>query len=116
MTDRILISLYEETREDIKISVSAQIDTNGDFSMDGYDIGQLVKGIKGRSDYEYHLKIKNADKEILIEKLGESIATLQNDHDFMEWVKSNYGHNEGFSEFVEFVSLMGITKEVFFWP
>ena len=116
MTEKLTISLYEETREDIKISVTVQIDANGDFSIDGYDTGQLVNGLKGRSDYEYHLKIKKPDKELLIKKLSESIASLNDDHDFIDWVKTNYGHNEGFSEFVEFVSLMGINKEVFFWP
>ncbi len=110
------IDLFNESREEIKISVTAQIDDNGDFSISGYDSGKLVTELKGDSSYEYNVSIKKTDKDVLIQKLGAEFPFIKNDEDFMNWLKTNYSHNQGFSEFLNLVDRLEIKRDLFFWP
>lgn len=108
--------LFEESRPEISISISAQIDENGDFLLEGLDSGTLVKELKGDWDYEYNLIIRKADKEMLIKKLSSEDPSVNNDADFMHWLRSNYSHDRAYSQFHRLVQEMKIVHGVFMWP
>ncbi|NND34626.1 MAG: hypothetical protein HKN76_18715 [Saprospiraceae bacterium] len=110
------IVLFEESRKDIQISISAQIDTNGNFTLKGMDAGNLVKQMKGDWNYEYNIGIKKRDKEILIKELALENPDIKSDADFMHWLKLKYSHNEAYSGFAKLLQEMKIGHEVFIWP
>ena len=112
----MIIELYEESREDINILITAEIKSNRDFLLLGRDSGKLVQELKGNWEYEYNLSIRKSDKDILIKKLGPEYPFIENDEDFMNWLQLNYSHNQGFSAFLKLVEKKNITKDLFFWP
>ncbi len=110
------IQLFEESRDEINISITAQIESNEDLSITGNDSGKLVKELKGTWDYEYKVRIKKIDKELLIKKLSTQSIPINNDTDLMTWLKSNYSHNEAYTKFLNFLKEMGIKNDPFIWP
>ncbi|WP_291869396.1 hypothetical protein [Maribacter sp.] len=48
--DGLIVTLFEEAREDIKIKISAKITKNDDLMIVGLDCGELVEKLKGDWD------------------------------------------------------------------
>jgi hypothetical protein len=51
------VTLYFFQSPDINISIDAYFNNEGGLVIDGYDIGKIVEGYFGDSDYEYILTV-----------------------------------------------------------
>jgi len=60
------------------IHIEAEITDQGDLLLSGQDLGDAPKEIFGDSDYEYWLRIKAADKDLLLLALIEKIYAGNN--------------------------------------
>lgn len=108
--------LYQSKGDHISITITARINPNSDLVVEGVDIGQKVKELKQSSDYEYALTIRAKDKATLMTYLQNQDNKVISDADFLSWLKENYGHNQGFSEFMNFCKEIEVPFESFFWP
>jgi hypothetical protein len=110
-----MVTLYEESRPEIKIQITASINEKSDLLIQGVDSGELVKKLKGDFDYEYFLTVRKADKILLINQLQCKNINVHNDQDLLRWLKDNYSHNEAISSLISFLEKEKIKFETFFW-
>lgn len=110
-----IVSLYEESRPEISIQITASITENADLRIAGVDSGELVKKLKGDFDYEYFLTVRKTDKILLINQLKSKYISVQDDKDLLRWLKDNFSHNDAFSSLVSFLEKEKIKFETFFW-
>lgn len=107
--------LFEETREDIKISIYARISGDQDLIIEGLDSGPRVKELMGDWDYEYYLTIRSADKQVLLDTLRETNSQVTNDKELLHWISQNYSDNSAFSGFRSFLDSQKIKYEMYTW-
>jgi hypothetical protein len=108
--------LYQSKGDDISTTILAKINSNGDLVVEGADIGPKVKELKQSFDYEYGLTIRAKDKATLVTFLQNQDNKVNSDDDLLSWLKQNYGHNQGFSELMNFCKEIEVPFESFFWP
>ncbi len=113
--NNLTVTLFEETREDIKIQVYARITEIGDLMLDGVDSGDLVKKLQGDWDYEYYLTVDKSSKELLVEKLRKQDVQIIDDETLLHWIKSNYSGNSAFSSFQAFLTSEEIEFKMYVW-
>ena len=111
----MLVILFEETRADIEIHISASISSKGDLKIEGYDSGKLVQELRGEWEYEYYLTVKKGNKERLIETLRNRKTEISNDKALLDWVKDNFSGNTAISSFQKYLTDEHIDFEVFYW-
>jgi len=110
-----MVTLYEESRPEIKIQITASINEKSDLLIQGVDSGELVKKLKGDFDYEYFLTIRQVDKNLLINQLKRKNMSVHNDQDLLRWLKDSFSHNESISSLISFLEKEKIKFETFFW-
>lgn len=110
-----MVTLYEESRPEIKIQITASINEKSDLLIQGVDSGELVKKLKGDFDYEYFLTIRQVDKNLLINQLKRKNMSVHNDQDLLRWLKDSFSHNEAISSLISFLEKEKIKFETFFW-
>jgi len=113
--NNLTVTLFEETREDIKIQIYARITETGALMLDGVDSGDLVERLKGDWDYEYYLNVDKSSKEMLIQKLRKQNIQIIDDKTLLHWIKSNYSGNNAFSSFKAFLASENIEFKMSFW-
>ena len=109
------VKLFEESREEIKISIHASILGNHDLVIEGIDSGSLVEQLKGDWDYEYYLTVKSPDKELLMRKIGESKVNITNDKELLNWIQDNYSGNHALSSFQKLLEAQNIEYKMYSW-
>ena len=107
--------LYEESRQDISILITANIGPGGDVRIEGIDSGSLVRELKGDADYEYNLTIPVAEKVKLFEHLQIHGEEGVRNRELLKWLKENFDKNNCFSAIMTYLKQAGITYETFFW-
>ena len=107
--------LYDESRKEINILITAGIGGNGELRIEGIDSGLLVKELKGDWDYEYFLTISPVNKLLLINYLQLRNIEVSNDHDLLHWFQENFSKNDCFSSIMAFLKKAEIKFETFFW-
>ncbi len=107
--------LFEQSRDDIKILITANISRSGDLQIKGIDTGPLVKKLKGDWDYEYALTVRKAQKQLLIRHLQDHQQTVKDDEDLLKWLKKRFSHNESYSAIMTYLKQANILFESFFW-
>ncbi len=109
------IKLFEETREDISISIYAKISKDDDLVIEGFDSGPLVMKLMGDMDYEYYLTVRSVDKQVLLSRLKETNPQVTNDKELLQWISENYCENNAFSSFQSLLDSQEIKYEIYTW-
>lgn len=105
------ITLFQLQTENIKVTVEAYFDRNGNLVIEGYDIGKTVKEYWGDSDYEYSvtvpaeeliklytlLGLSGDDKTGLLTRLGEQYHSNSCFSEIRDLLDKNDIRSEGFS-------------------
>lgn len=106
------VSLYQEVRPDIKISMLIYFNTEGQLIFDGYDVGKRVKEIHGDYDYEYTYTIEPAE----VEKLYSLLEVENSDqHALLLEIQKRFQGNDAYSKFGRFMKEKGIDYSSFIW-
>jgi hypothetical protein len=63
MTDKVTLI---DTKGTTSIYISAEINEKGDLLISGQDIGQAPQEMFGDSDYEYWLKVRASNKNLVL--------------------------------------------------
>jgi hypothetical protein len=85
--DKFRIILYQEKSEHDSTTIDVCTSKNGSLTVGGYDLGPLVKGLMGRSDYEYDATVDAEDKYALYIALRKEL--FDSHDDFRTWVTYN---------------------------
>jgi len=109
------LTLFEETRPEISISVTISTRPDGSLEVTGQDYGQLVNELQGKSDYEYCLLVSPGSKEELKEKLQLEGHSVDTDYELLSWFQQHYSKNEAFSEITDLLKKLEVKHEVSFW-
>ena len=114
------VTLFAEKGE-TSINIEAEINDNGDLSINGQDIGKAPQEAFGDSDYEYWLTVSNKYKDIMLIALIEhcnrndiEVPTISQNIDdaLLSLIKFLYGgHYSAFSEFRDFLDTNSIPSE-----
>jgi hypothetical protein len=106
------VRLFELIRADIKVTVDAFFDENGNLLVDGYDIGKTVESAWGDSDYEYSITVPKEN----LDALCLALELKTNGHEeILEKMKEKFSGNSGFSAFGDFLSEKGIKYDSSSW-
>lgn len=104
--------LFEHTTPRFNVKIEMSFDKDGNFIMDGCDLGSGVKELLGDSDYEYQITIDKTNTSNLCNRLGVS----ENQRELLfHKIKSLFGKETGFSEFRVFLDNNKITYRYFSW-
>ncbi len=103
--------LYQHKDEGISIQVEAKFE-NGELVIEGYDIGSTVKDVWGDSDYEYSLRVRKADIELVCRALK---ITSCDEASLLQEIARKFNGNYCFSEFQKFLDSNKIKYEGFSW-
>ena len=80
--------------------------------LDGYDIGTTVENLRGDSDYEYNITVKDAELEKLYYlnnvEVGQKLLLV-------EAIAKKINGNKSYSEFQKYLKENGIGYEAFSW-
>ena len=109
------LSLFEETRPEISISVTIAIRSDGSLEVAGKDYGPLVNELQGKMDYEYFLLVSPGSKNELKEKLQTEGYSVETDNALLRWFQQHYSKNAAFSEIVSLLEKMQVKHEVSIW-
>ncbi len=107
MNEKVTLYFYQD--ENIKINIAAYIDDSGHLRIEGYDIGKSVKKLKGSSDCEYFITVKNDFVPLLKNFL------IQKNESLLEAIKNKFNNNRAFSSFKEYLKKNNIEFEQFYW-
>ena len=107
--------LYEESRKEIEILITARISKIGKLMIEGIDSGPLVKELRGDLDYEYFLSVSLSNKLLLIEYLQLNNFEVRNDQELLVWLMENFNKNDCFSSIMALLKQAEIEFETFFW-
>lgn len=106
------VSLYYYESNEIKISMELYFNELGLLIFDGYDIGKKVEELMGDIDYEYSYNIEALEVEkfysIFALPSGDKAALLQ-------LLKEQFGGNEAYSRFGNFMQENDIDYDAFTW-
>lgn len=109
------VVLFQEKRKDIQIIVTAHVSEAGELVIEGYDVGSLVKDLRGEYQYEYTLKIKAEEKNRYIQFLQNKGHEVKEDANLLAFLKANYQQNDAFSKIQKSLNEIGIKSEFFSW-
>jgi hypothetical protein len=101
---------YLKTQQ-IKIEINLGWKANT-LILEGYDIGTTVENLRGDSDYEYNIIVKDAELEKLYYlnnvEVGQKLLLV-------EAIAKKINGNKSYSEFQEYLKENGIGYEAFTW-
>lgn len=104
------VTLYQEKVAQLKCIVTAIIEENGVFLVEGYDNGELVQKAWGDYDSEYSLKLSVS----AVEKLKKQLKVHQ-DEDLLQQIQQQFGGATAFSQFKNFLDQQEIAYDYFSW-
>jgi hypothetical protein len=107
----LMVILYQFRNDNISIQIEARFE-NGDLVVEGYDIGNTVKEYWGDSDYEYEVRVRKRNLELLCKALKISSC---NEENLLQEIAGRFNGNKCFSEFREFLDSNRIECEGFSW-
>lgn len=106
------VTLFQMQTENIKVTVEAYFDGNGNLVVDGYDIGKTVKEYWGDSDYEYSVTVPAEELNKLYTLLGVSADDRAG---LLTRLRDQYHSNSCFSEIRELLDKNNIRCVGFSW-
>lgn len=113
------VALFERNDKELSAYIYAYVEgERGDLVISGQDLGSAVRGAFGDTDYEYWLRIREADKAALLEALqaefGESEKMPQDpDQQLLALVQANYSEYQAEVRLRAFCESRGIPCEFF---
>lgn len=110
-----MVVLFEESRPEIEIQVTASITDQEELLIKGIDSGSLVKQLQGDLDYEYFLTVDKVNKILLIQKLNSRNIQIHGDADLLRWLSENHSGNRAFSSVQAFLKAEEVEFKTFFW-
>ena len=106
------ILLYSIQSDNIKVSIEAYFDADGNLIVDGYDIGKTVQKYWGDSDYEYNTTVPKDE----VSKLYVLLSVPNGDVDqLLSALKSRFNSNRCYSQLRDFLSQNAIRHNSFSW-
>ncbi|MEM7102308.1 MAG: hypothetical protein AAF502_04180 [Bacteroidota bacterium] len=111
------IILYQYQSEGLKVEVAATINDDGDLIIEGYDIGDIVKELKGDLDYEYYLIVRKRDKKELLRSLNLTFKkwTQKEDKQLVQALDQKFAGRHAFSAIKQHLEKNDIPFDSFFW-
>ena len=106
------VVLYSLATDKIKITIQACFDEGGNLVIDGHDIGTVVEGIFGDSDYEYTTTVLRDHLETLNAALGLPIGSRE---EMLVFLKTHYNGNACYSQIQSYLAQHDIPFEKFSW-
>ena len=105
------VNLFTLKQPDIKVTVDAYFE-NGEFVIDGYDIGSQVKELLGDSDYEYIVKVPKYEvpklyRLLKVEDRNERLLLLE--------IQKMFSGNEAYSKFMDWLEKNDVEGNGFTW-
>lgn len=105
------ISLFRHETPTISIYIDAYFE-NGEFIIEGQDIGKSVEDWWGDSDYEYGLKVPASETDRLYPLLG---VEKGDEEALLAKIAEKYKSNSCYSDFMDFLNRNIIKFEAFTW-
>lgn len=102
--------LFEQNSPNFKTKIELYFDKEGNFVMDGYDIGKGVNELLGDSDYEYQITVACKDVPLVYKLFNVSNNSSEN---LFEVIKTHYSKETGFSEFRSYLESNNIVHRFF---
>ena len=106
------VVLYSLATDKIKTTIQAYFDGRGNLVIEGHDIGTVVEGIFGDSDYEYTTTIHCDDLERLNVAFGLPIASRE---EMLLFLKTHYIGNACYSQIQSDLTQHQIPFDKFSW-
>ena len=104
------VTLYEEVRQDIRISMEMYFESNGDLIFDGCDYGKTVKDYWGDSDYEYTYTIPPNEVNKIYDLLGIPKGDKEK---LLRAILLKFHGNRAYKAFGEFMDENGVVYTSF---
>lgn len=108
-------TLYEEKREGLHVVITAEERDGGALVIAGHDVGEVVKSIRGDSDYEYYLTVNKDEVHKLMHKISTTEGIAPNFPDLLDWLAARYNDEYCFSKIQELLKGMGVEAEFSCW-
>jgi len=106
------VLLFSLNREDIKVTIEAYFDADGNLVVDGYDIGKTVEKYWGDSDYEYTTTLSPDE----VKKLYALFQLPDGAHgELLLALQSRFNTNKCYSEIQNFLDKHNIKYKGFSW-
>lgn len=108
--ERVL--LFHLKTDQVKVTVEAFFDKDGNLVVEGYDIGKTVEAYWGDSDYEYSVTVP-AEEVIKVYALLQ--VPTGNQQQLLSYLQSRYNTNTCYSDFRQWLEANAIRHEGFSW-
>ena len=109
------IILYAEKREGLDVIITAQKSDTGGLIIAGYDVGEVVKSIRGDSDYEYYLSVNKEEVQKLISKISTRDGIAPNFSALLDWLAAHYHDEDCFSKIQALLKALEVEAEFSSW-
>lgn len=106
------ITLYAFDSPDISITMQLYFNAKNQLIFEGFDIGENVEKITGDSSYEYFYTIEFEEAKKIAAHLGIDISDRDT---LLQTIKTQFGGNDAYSRFGEFMQQNAIHFERFVW-
>jgi hypothetical protein len=106
----ISVTLYEEVRPDIRISMEMYFESNGDLIFDGCDYGKTVLEYWGDTDYEYTYTITPQEVNKIYDLLGVPKGEKEK---LLRAILLKFHGNSAYKAFGEFMDENGVVYKGF---
>ncbi|MFN8352833.1 MAG: hypothetical protein U0Y10_00180 [Spirosomataceae bacterium] len=93
------ITLYQEKVARLKCIVTATIEDNGVFLMEGFDEGTLIDNVWISQGHEYSLKLSLEEVERL-----QIHLEVSNPEELLRRIQQQFGHKQAFAAFKLFLN------------
>jgi hypothetical protein len=106
------VTLFSLETADIRISMQLYFNEERQLIFDGYDSGKTAERAFGDSDYEYTYTIESGE----VDKMYKVFNLETNDRSgLLTALKEQFGVNEAYSLFGEFLTENAISFSAFSW-
>ncbi len=108
-------TLYEDKREGLHVVITAEERESGALVIAGYDVGEIVKSIRGDSDYEYYLSVNKDEVQKLMHKISTEQGIAPNFPALLDWLAARYDDEYCFSKIQALLKDVGVEAEFSCW-
>lgn len=106
------VLLYSFVSENVRVTIEAFFDEDGNLIIEGYDIGKTVEEYWGDSDYEYTTTIPAEE----VPKLFDYFGLLPDSRDeLLTMIQSRFNSNHCYSQMQDFLVDHDIKYKAFSW-
>ncbi|MEL7531039.1 MAG: hypothetical protein AAFN10_07015 [Bacteroidota bacterium] len=102
--------LYEEKTATIRMRIVVYESDEGKIVVHGHDIGEMVKKLKDKDDYEYFLTIEEEEVSLLKEKLGQSTTA-----ELLNLFEQEYSTDKAVSQIQKRLESLGVKSQFSSW-